>query len=173
MKLVINSKNYNVKGYVKDEVEARFDKLAKYFTDDSPVTVTFKGEGNTSKKVEITVKVKNNVLRSEVSDMDMHAALDKAIDRMERQLVKYKEKLKKRNNDTIRYENIADEAPGEVRHIVKNKKFKIKPMTKDEACFQLELLEHEFFVFLDEQTEKVCVVYKRKDGDYGLIEPEM
>lgn len=173
MKLVINSKNINGKGRVKKEVEERFDKLEKYFTDDSTATVTFSEEG-TNNKVEITVRVKNNVLRSEVADIDLRSAVDKAIDRIEKQLIKHKDKLKKRNNDSIRYENIVEYETNEIHNIVRNKKFKVKPMTKDEACFQLELLEHEFFVFLNEENGgNVCVVYKRKDGDYGLIETEM
>ena len=172
MKLVINSRNTKVKGYVKKEVEERFAKLDKYFSDEASATVTFSGEG-TSKKVEITVYMKNNVLRSEVSDMDMRAALDKAINRIERQLIKYKDKLRKHNNDSIRYENIKDEPAEQLHDIVKNKKFVLKPMTPDEACFQLELLEHQFFVFLNEETSRLAIVYKRKDEDYGLIEPEM
>jgi putative sigma-54 modulation protein len=172
MKLVINSKNMNGNKNVIKDVEVRFDKLEKYFTDDSTATITFSEEGS-SKKVEITVKVRNNVLRSEVSDPDLRTAADKAVDRIEKQLIKHKDKLRKRNNDSIRYENITDSITGDVRNIVRNKKFKVQPMTKDEACFQLELLEHEFFVFLNDESDNVCVVYKRKDGDYGLIEAEM
>lgn len=172
MKLVINSKNFNDYSNVKNEVEERFGKLEKYFTDDSTATVSFSEEG-TAKKVEITVRVKNNVLRSEVTDMDLRTAADKSIDRIEKQLIKHKEKLRKRNNDSIRFENIVGYEINDVHNIVRNKKFKVQPMTQDEACFQLELLEHEFYVFLNEDNENVCVVYKRKDGDYGLIEAEM
>lgn len=172
MKLVINSKNLGVKNFIKKEVEERFEKLDKYFTDDSTANVMFSEEG-TSKKVEITVKVKNNVLRSEVSDSDFRTAADKAIDRIEKQLMKYKDKLKKRNNDSIRYENISEAMNAPIMNIVKNKKFQLVPMTKEEACFQLELLEHTFFVFQNSETKKINVVYKRNDGDYGLIEPEI
>lgn len=172
MKLVINSKNCVGNGNVKKEVEERFGKLEKYFTDDSTATITF-SEEKTFKKVEITVRVRNNVLRSEVADIDLRSAADKAIDRIEKQLIKHKEKLRKRNNDSIRYENIIEYENNEIHNIVRNKKFKVQPMTKDEACFQLELLEHEFYVFLNEENDNLCVLYKRKDGDYGLIETEM
>ncbi len=172
MKLVINAKNPGVGNSVKNEVEERFNKLDKYFTDDSTANVMFSEEG-TSKKVEITVKVKNNVLRSEVSEADFRSAADKAIDRIEKQLMKYKDKLKKRNNDSIRYENISGLENQQLMNVVKNKKFLLVPMTTEEACFQLELLEHTFFVFQNDETGKINIVYKRNDGDYGLIEPEI
>ena len=172
MKLEITTRNCSVKNYVKDDVEQKIGKLEKYFKEDLKVVVTFAGEGET-KKVEITVYAKNNVLRSEVSAGDAYVALDKAIDKIERQLVKYKDKLRKRNNDSIRYENIVEENSEQTFNIVKNKKFELIPMTAQEATFQLELLEHNFFVFLNKDTEKICVVYKREDGDYGIIEAEM
>ncbi len=172
MKLNINSKNYGLKGYVKEEIEKRFDKLSKYFTDNTVCTVMVSGEGSSTKKVEITMNVKNNVLRSEVKDNDLHVAIDKAVDKLEKQLVKHKEKLRKRNNDTIRYDNIEDVKSQVVFNIVKNKTFKLIPMTADEACFQLELLEHNFYVFINSDNNKVAIVYKRSDDDYGLIEVE-
>jgi putative sigma-54 modulation protein len=173
MKLNINSKNYVLKGYVKEEIEKRFEKLSKYFTDGSVCNVMITGEGGNTKKAEITVNVKNNVLRSEVKDNDLHTAIDKAVDRIEKQLIKHKAKLKKHNNDTIRYENITDIQNGDVYNIVKTKTFKLKPMTPEEACFQLELLEHKFYVFLNSETKKINVAYKRDDADYGLIEVEI
>ena len=172
MNIQINSKNYNVSDYIKGEIESHFEKLSKYFSDDSTATVTFKGERNQQKKVEITVKVKNNVLRSEVSDFDIRTAIDKAIDKIERQLFKYKGKLKMRSADSIRFENIEDTGNGMIFNITKNKKFELKPLTPEEACFELELLEHSFYVFLNEESDNISVVYKRDDGDYGLIETE-
>lgn len=173
MKLVINSKNYNVSGFVKGEIEERFEKLSKYFTEDATVTVTFKGQKNQSKKVEITVKMKNAFLRSQVADFDVRIAMDKAIDKIENQLIRHKSKLRERSADSIRFEHIKDVSDEEVSRIVKNKTFALKPMTTEEACFQLELLEHSFYMFLNEKTNKVSVVYKRDDGDYGLIEAEL
>ncbi|MBE6038718.1 MAG: ribosome-associated translation inhibitor RaiA [Anaerofustis stercorihominis] len=173
MKLEINATKLNVKNYIIEEAEKRFDKLNKYFSDDTVVNVTFKGESNKTKKVEISVKLRTGVLRSEASDGDVRAALDKAIDKFERQLVKHKDKLKTRSNDSIRYENIVEEAGDEddiESRIVKNKSFVLEPMDEEEACLRLELLGHAFFMFLNKETQKVCVVYKRDDGDYGLIE---
>ncbi len=174
MKLQINSRNYNLRGYLKDEIEERLKKLDKFFSEDTTVFVTVSGQKSEKKKADITVRVKNNVLHSEAEDEDARVAIDKSVDKIEKQLVKYKDKLKKRNNDSIRYDNITSAAnEGEIRKIVKNKTFELTPMSADEACFQLELMEHQFFIFLNEATNKICVVYKRNDGDYGLIEVEM
>lgn len=172
MKLEVNSTNFNVKGYVIEGAEKRFDRLSKYFAEDTVIKVVFKGESNKVKKVEISAKLKTGMLRSEGSDMDVRIALDKAIDKFENQLVRHKGKLKNRGNESIRYDNIPTGGEAEVSRIVKNKRFELKPMNPDEACFQLELLEHTFFVFKNEQNDKVCVVYKRDDGDYGMIEAE-
>ena len=156
MKLQINSKKYALKGYLKDEIEQSLSKLEKFFSDDTSVSVTITGQ-KTDKKVDITVGVKNNVLRSE---------------KIEKQLIKHKDKPKKRNNDSIRYDNIKADNSEDTYNIVRNKAFVLTPMTPSEACFQLELLEHEFYVFQNIENNKICVVYKRKDTDYGMIEPE-
>jgi putative sigma-54 modulation protein len=144
--------------------------LAKYFREDSQATVTIKGEKNQLKKVEITVNLKNSTLRSEVSDYDVRTAIDKAADKIQRQLVKYRDKLKSKSVDSIRYDLLDDPTERNVNRIVKNKSFELTAMSSEEACFQLELLEHSFYVFLNEATQKISVVYKRGDGDYGLIE---
>jgi len=172
LKPVINAKNYTLSGFVKGEIEERFDKISKYFRDDSTATVTVKGEKSQLKKVEITVNIRNNTLRSEVSDYDVRTAIDKALEKIERQLIKHKEKLQLKSADSIRFENIESAAATEPSRIVKNKRFELLPMTEEEACFQLELLEHAFFVFRNKSTNTICVVYKREDGDYGMIEPE-
>ncbi len=174
MKLIITAKNPGgVKDYIKDEIEKRFDKLEKYFTDDATAYVTLSWTKKNVNKVEITVNMRNSVLRSEIEDKDSLTAFDKAADKIERQLGKYKERLRNRNYDSIRYENISsDIAEENVPNIVKNKKFALTAMKPAEACFRLELLEHQFYVFLNEETNAICVVYKRNDGDYGLIETE-
>ena len=107
----------------------------------------------------------------------MYASIDKAVDVLERQVRKHKTKLQKRykNTETIRFENVVplsveeDDKP----KLVKTKKFNLKPMSSEEAILQMELLRHNFFIYLDGESDVVGVVYKRKDGDYGLIEPEL
>lgn len=157
---------------MREEIEEKFSKLSKYFREDSNATVSVKEEKNQRKKVEITVKLRANVLRSEVTDYDVRSAIDKAVDKIERQLVKHKEKLQIKSADSIRFEYIQGDYEGDASRIVKNKRFELKPMTAEEACFQLELLEHAFYVFRNIGTNAISVVYKRDDGDYGLIEPE-
>ena len=170
MILQINSNNYTLKGYMKEEIEKNLSKLSKYFSEDTPVTVTVTGRKN-GYKVDTTIKVRNNILKSEVEDRDLNAAVDSTVAKMERQLQKNKTRLRKRNNDSIRFDAIKDmqETP-DVYNIVRNKSFELIPMTAQEACFQLELLEHSFFVFLNSETNTINVVYKREDGDYGLID---
>lgn len=170
MNLQINAKNYVVKDYMKEEIEKSLSKLDKFFTDDTRVVVTVNGRKN-GFKVDINVNVINNVLKSEVEDRNLTTAVDMCIDKLERQLQKYKTRLRKRDNDSIRFDNIMDSSePTEVYNIVKNKTFELVPMTAQEACFQLELLEHTFYVFLNSETNTVNVVYKREDGDFGLID---
>ena len=171
MNLQINSKNYTLKGYMKDEIEKSLSKLDKFFTDDSSANLTVTGRKN-GYKVDININVRNNILKSEIEERDLNVAVDKAVAKMQRQLEKYKTKLKKRNNDSIRYENLdVSEENDSVYNIVKNKSFKLTSMTPEEACFQLELLEHQFYIFNNINNDKICLVYKRSDGDYGLIEP--
>lgn len=170
MILQINSNNYTLKEYMKEDIRKRLSKLDKFFSDDTNVNVTVNGRKN-GYKVDTTVKVRNNILKSEVEDRDLSTAVDSTVLKMQRQLEKNKTKLRKRNNDSIRFDNI-NETPDtvDVYNIVRNKSFELVPMTAQEACFQLELLEHSFFVFLNSETNTINVVYKRDDGDYGLID---
>ena len=157
---------------MKEEIENSLSKLEKFFTDDASVNVTVSGLKN-AYKVDITVSIKNQVLKSEIEDKSLNTAIDKAVGKIERQLEKHKTKLQKHNNDSIRYENIKENVEtDEIFSIVKNKQFKLVPLTAEEACFQLELLDHSFYVFENKDTENVAVVYKRSDGNYGLIDIE-
>lgn len=173
MNLKMNSKNYVLKGYMKEEIEKSLSKLEKFFTDDTLVNVTVSGLKN-AYKADITVSINNQVLKSEIEDKNLNTAIDKAVSKIERQLEKYKTKLLKHNNDSIRYENIKEyDSPTDgVFDIVKNKQFKLNQLSPEEACFQLELLDHSFYVFENKDTESIAVVYKRSDGNYGLIEVE-
>lgn len=171
MNTIINTRNYSLSGNVRSEIEDRFDKLEKYLWDDSKATVTVIGEKNQLKKVEISLKIKNNILRSEVADYDIRTAIDKALDKIEKQLLKHRKKLQVKSPDSIRYESADFDMQSEPSRIVRNKRFELQPMSAEEACFQLELLEHTFYVFTNEESGNINVVYKREDGDYGLIEP--
>lgn len=176
MKIKIFGKNIEVTEGIKSAVEEKLGKLDKYFNEEIRADVTLSVNRN-EHKVEVTIPVKGNIIRAEEISEDMYASIDLVEETIERQLVKYKNKLidkKKsyRDNFTADYidADYEDEDEGTVK-IVRTKSFGVKPMDAEEACVQMELLGHNFFVFLNADTDEVNVVYKRKGGTYGLIEP--
>lgn len=173
MKVTINARQMTVRESLKDLVFDKLEKLDKYFQTEGEATVTFSRKRN-KENLEITISAANTLFRCEVEDETFQNALDRAIDRIERQIRKNKTRLSKRLREDAfeaAYEPMeAFEEEPEFR--VRHKTFTYKPMSVDEAILQMNLLDHTFFVFKDAVTEEVCVVYKRKDGDYGLISPE-
>ena len=170
-------KNMEVTNALREVTEKKLSKLDKYFQKDIQGNVTFSTQKN-RKIIEVTINLPGTIIRAEESSDDMYASIDKAIDILERQIRKYKTKLQKRyqNGETIRFENVVPlnkENDINKPKLVKRKTFPLKPMSSDEAILQMELLSHNFFVFMDADTEEVNVIYKRKDGDYGLIHPEI
>lgn len=175
MKFIISGKNIEVTEGLRSAVEDKIGKLEKYFTSDTEVHVTLSVEKE-RQKIEVTIPVKGNIIRSEQVSNDMYVSIDLVEEIIERQLKKYKTKLvdKKQaaaffNQDFIEKDYMDEE---EVK-IVRTKKFDIKPMYPEDACIQMELLGHNFFVFCNAETDEVNVVYKRKGNTYGLIEPEI
>ena len=176
MKMNYTGKNMDVTDALRDVTEKKLSKLDKYFQTDVKGNVTFGTEKN-RKIIEVTINLPGTILRAEESSDDMYASIDRAVDVLERQIRKHKTKLQKRykNTETIRFENVPSptkEDEEDKPTLVKRKRFGLKPMSIDEAILQMELLRHNFFVFMDAETEEVSVVYKRKDGNYGLIEPD-
>ncbi len=176
MKMNYTGKNMDVTDALRDVTEKKLSKLDKYFQTDVTGNVTFGTEKN-RKTIEVTINLPGTILRAEESSDDMYASIDKAVDILERQIRRYKTKLQNRykNGETIRFENVPSptkEEEDDKPRLVRIKRFGLKPMSTDEAILQMELLRHNFFVFMDAETEEVSVVYKRKDGNYGLIEPE-
>ena len=177
MKLNFTGKNMEITDALRDVTAKKLGKLGKYFQRDIEGNVTFSSEKN-RKIIEVTINLPGTIIRAEESTEDMYASIDRAVDVLERQIRKHKTKLQKRyqNNETIRFENVIPlprEDDYEKPRLVKRKKFGLKPMSSEEAILQMELLRHNFFVFLDSDSEGIHVVYKRKDGNYGLIEPEL
>ena len=175
MKLTISGKQMEVTDALKAVIDEKFERLDKYFHKEIPVNVTLSVQKG-RQIVEATIPFSGAMLRAEEATPDMYASIDKVIDVLERQVRKHKTKLQRRTKagETIRFENVqvlADNE-GEESKIVKTKKFTIKPMDEEEAILQMELLRHNFFVYIDGQTDEVKVVYKRKDGNYGLIEAQ-
>ncbi|WP_132995288.1 ribosome hibernation-promoting factor, HPF/YfiA family [Sporanaerobacter acetigenes] len=177
MKINITGKNMEITDALRDVTYKKLGKLDKYFQSDVEANVTYSVERN-RKIIEVTINLPGTILRAEESSDDMYTSIDKAVDILERQIRKYKTKLQKRyqNGETIRFENIQP-LPQENQEvnkpkIVKTKRFAMKPMNTEEAILQMELLRHNFFMFMNAETDEVNVIYKRKDGNYGLIEPE-
>ena len=156
-------------------MEDKIGKLKKYFTEETEVHVTLSVEKD-RQKIEVTIPVKGNIIRSEQVSSDMYVSIDLVEEIIERQLKKYKNKLidKKQSSPYFRQEFIEkDYMDDEDVQIIRTKKFDIKPMYPEDACVQMELLGHSFYVFCNAETDQVCVVYKRKGNTYGLIEPEV
>lgn len=174
MKFIIVGKNIEVTPGLKSAVEDKIGKLEKYFNSETEIHVTLSVEKE-RQKIEVTIPVKGNIIRSEQVSNDMYVSIDLVEEIIERQLKKYKNKLvdQKQASSFFKQEFIDKEYMEEEEiQIVRTKKFDIKPMYPEDACIQMELLGHSFFVFYNAETDQVNVVYKRKGNTYGLIEPE-
>ena len=174
MKINVIGRQLNVYDDTKAMIEEKLAKLDKYFADEASATVTLTHKRNFA-TLEVTIKAANTLFRSEVDADTFRDALDKSIDNIERQIRKNKTKLRKKLREGIIPDGEAiavAEEPEESDIIIRTKKFEYTPMSPEEAIMQMNLLGHTFFVFSDAKTEKTCVVYKRKDGNYGLIVPE-
>lgn len=177
MRITITGKNIELTDGLKEAVEERLSKLEKYFAPETEVHVTLSVEKE-RQKIEVTIPVKGSVIRAEQVSNDMYVSIEVVEETIERQLKKYRKKIvtKQQNVDKFFAQEYLskeddDEGDEEIR-IIRSKRFGIKPMYPEDACVQMELLGHDFFVFLNAETEEVNVVYKRKGNTYGLIEPE-
>ena len=179
MRVSVIAKNTTATPALKDMVEKKLSKIKKYFNPDVEVKATLSVQKN-KQKVEVTIPFNGVILRAEESTEDMYKSIDLVINKLERQIRKQRTKLLKKSNESLRFtqidefafENEEDALEDENGKIVKTKKFSIKPMSPEEACIQMDLLGHNFYVFRNAATDEVNVVYKRKDGDYGLLEPD-
>ena len=175
MKFIILGKNMEVTPGLRSAVEDKIGKLEKYFNPDTEAHVTLSVEKD-RQKIEVTIPVKGNIIRSEQVSNDMYVSIDLVEEIIERQLKKYKTKLiaKEQSAGCFKQDFIEkDYMDEEEVQIVRTKKFDIKPMYPEDACVQMELLGHNFYVFCNAETDQVNVVYKRKGNTYGLIEPEV
>lgn len=172
MKLNLVGKNVELTDGIKEQANIKFAKLDKYFDEEVEARVVFSTQ-KINQTVEVTIRIPGTILRAEESTTDLYASMDKAVDSLARQIRKYKTRLKNRYQNaaqTIRFENIEEEKEDEVGKIVRRKKFDLVPMHEEEAILQMELLNHNFFVFLNADTEGIEVLYKRKDKNYGVIQ---
>ena len=168
MRYTISGKNINITPGLKDAVESKLGKLERYFSPDTEVQVTLSVEKG-RQKIEVTIPVKGSIIRAEQDSVDLVEEI------IERQIKKYKTKIVDKKQSALAFSEafLQEEAEQEETvNIVKTKRFAMKPMDAEEACVQMELLGHNFFMFLNADTNEVNVVYKRKGNSYGLIEPE-
>ena len=176
MKYNIRGDKLEVTEAIGSYVETKLDRLNKYFKQDNILAnVLLKVRGN-SQIIEVTIPTDKFILRGEEANDDLYAAIDLVTDKLERQIRKNKTRLNKQNvNNSLKsfnfdYELSADDETNDDEVIVKRKKVEMKPMDEEEAILEMNLLGHEFFVFRDMNTDKTCVLYRRKDGNYGIIE---
>ena len=175
MRITITGKNIELTDGQNEAVEDRLSKLEKYFTPETEAHVTLSVEKE-RQKIEVTIPVKGSVIRAEQVSNDMYVSIEVVEETIERQLKKYRNKIVTKQQSAEKFfaqEYLEKDAEDddEIR-IIRTKRFGIKPMYPEDACVQMELLGHDFFVFLNAETEEVNVVYKRKGNTYGLIEPE-
>ncbi|MCR5773385.1 MAG: ribosome-associated translation inhibitor RaiA [Butyrivibrio sp.] len=175
MKFTIIGKNIDVTPGLKSAVEEKLGKLEKYFNPDTNVNVTLHVEKDRH-KIEVTIPVKGKIIRSEQVSSDMYASIDLVEEVIERQLKKYKNKIIDKHQaekSSFKMEFIEQDYMDEDEiRIERVKKFDLKPMYPEDACVQMELLGHNFYVFINAETDQTNVVYKRKGNTYGIIEPE-
>lgn len=174
MKFIIIGRNIDITEGLKSAVQEKLGKLERYFTPETEIHVTLSVEKD-RQKIEVTIPVKGNIIRSEQVSSDMYVSIDLVEEVIERQLRKYKTKIvnQQQAGGNFQKEFVEDEfLEDEEVNIIRIKKFGIKPMYPEDACVQMELLGHNFYVFRNAETDEVNVVYKRKGNTYGLIEPE-
>ena len=170
----VSAKNMTMTDALRNVVEKKLSKLDRYFDPELEAQATLSVQKN-RQIIEVTIPFNGVILRGEEVSDDMYTSIDLVLDKLERQIRKQKTKLARRiHNDSVRFQSIPEieEDEKEEPKVVKTKRFAIKPMSTEEAVLQMELLGHSFFVYENANSEEVNVVYKRKDGNYGLIEPE-
>lgn len=180
MRYILKGKNMEIGDKTREKVEDKLSRIEKLFPDDAVATVLLTSQ-KLGTRVEVTIPVSKRIIRAEVSDADMMAAVDAAVDILENQIVRYKGRLRtKMRHNAENYKAEYDALPAGDGHleedtpfaIEKIKHFELKPMDAEEAVMEMELIGHSFFVFRNGKSDEVNVVYKRQGGTYGLIEPE-
>ena len=179
MIITISGKNIEVSDYLEELINKKVNKLDKYFPEDTQAHVALSVERNRH-IVEVTIPYAGGIIRGEETSGDMYASVDNVLSKLEKQIVRHRTKLEKslragafRAPEPVYADAFTqDDLDEEAAKVVKIKRFDIKPMTVDEAMLQLEMLGHSFYMFTNGDTNQINVIYKRKDGNYGLIEPE-
>lgn len=178
MRISITGKGLEVSDYMRELAEKKVGKLERYFSADTEVQVTLSVE-KTRHIVEVTIPYEGGIIRAEEVTGDMYASIDNVLDKLEKQIIRHRTKLEKdlrsgafKFDQPVYSDTYEDADENDGPRIVRVKRFNIKPMSEEEAMLQAELLGHSFYVFTNSDTNDINVLYKRKDGNYGLIEPE-
>ena len=173
MNIRITGKNFNTYKHLEETIDKKFEKLGKYFSDDIDVNIVISKERGKD-KIEVNINAKGARFRTEQVCDDIYEGIDKATDKLASQMSRLKGKLQKRyhENKSVNVEAIPDLAKDSIvdKHIVKTKVLDLVPMDEKEAALEMEMIDHDFFVFINDKTDNVNVVYKRKDGNYGLLD---
>ncbi len=171
MEIIIRGENVKITPAMKEKVVEKLNRLEKYFDNPNDIKVNVNVKvNNLSQKIEVTIPTKQFTIRAEERHQDLYAAIDLIIDKLERQIRKNKTRIKdKQKNNDIAFNLDFDQIEEEPNKIVKRKVIETKPMDEEEAILQIELVDHEFFVFKNADEDCVSVLYKRKDGNYGII----
>lgn len=187
MNLTVKGRNIAVTDALNSYAEEKIGRLGKYLAEDARCDVELSAERNPSiadnQVAEATIRTKGPIIRGREASTDMYASIDLVADKLERQVKKYRGKLISRSQgahkEVLLNEGLSfgedvehDDDHGPLPAIVKTKQFMVKPMTPEEAALQMDLVGHDFFVFTSSETQETAVVYRRRDGDYGLIEPQ-
>lgn len=181
LKYTIRGENIEVTPAIRDYVEKKVGKIEKYFDQeiDAIAHVNLRTYSDHTAVVEVTIPLKNLTVRAEEDSQDLYGSIDLVVDKLERQIRKHKTKLNRRSRETgLLPDSVFDEAQVEDdndggTNIVRSKRVSLKPMSDEEAVLQMEMLGHDFFVFEDAGTDSTSIVYRRRDGDYGLIETDI
>jgi putative sigma-54 modulation protein len=173
MRIKIVAKNFPVSENFKEMAQKKLGKLERYLAPETDAQLVVSAMGPNRYSVEVTMPLGSSTLRGEEVADDLFSAVESIVDKLERQIQRHRTKLQKRLRPHAMEDMAPEELPAEdTLQIVRMKRFDLKPMDVEEAILQMDLLGHAFFIFLSSATQKVSVVYKRKDGRYGLIEPQ-
>ncbi len=177
MKVTTQGNGIHIGQRLEEKIESKLSKFEKHFGEEGNFNIKVVPEREL-KRVELTLKLQNRIFRAEARDEEILTAVDRTIDKLESQIRRQKTRIEKQIRDYSYVKeylkdvpDVVDEVQEEEKKIIKRKSFELVPMSPDDAVLQMEMLGHSFLVYLDAETGNVCVVYKRKDGHYGLIEP--
>ena len=177
MKVTTQGNGVHIGERLEEKIESKLSKFEKHFGEEGSFNIKIVPEREL-KRVELTLKLQNRIFRAEARDEEILTAVDRTIDKLESQIRRQKTRIEKQIRDYSYVKEYLKDVPEDMdditeeeKKIIKRKSFELVPMSPDDAVLQMEMLGHSFLVYLDAETGNVCVVYKRKDGHYGLIEP--